>query len=736
MSLSEKVFHLWKNRNEAARSDEFAGLAAATAAQRPSLSPSAPAFARQPEPIEMNQAQQSIGFRPLVPFQIPPTESENRSALPPPPPPAPTPATPNVSDGRRSIEILSPARNSDIIADRSRMEDASPHIPHATPHFQEPGQGDPNAHLPGVIYEANPLLLSEIWRATIYRLYAEQNEALTKYRRPNWLFHLDSHGIRTVGDLGGWRGDDESTRQLAANLITKLQETGYGTKGLQSRLKAITTIDVVEALQTLRQGGADKYRPSPYVGKRVTPIKWSAYTIGLNGLDDSPVQMQIRAEAGDTSMPDFPGLKRQVDGGNAAHPIRIKRKRTSSPGRESLTLVIPPDAEADAEANAKRHESAPRDHHSDVTTTPARPASTPARPASTPGLGDLAAQTGFTPINRSVSNPLMPPPQPPSSFEKSVEKRNSMTMIIGAGGETNRSPASTIDQPEEFEEDYDGVGDENLQFKLQHLSEGLEKLKREMKETKRVTGNPSSIVEKAAKEVFENFTRDFHEDYCLVRNAARENRQRIEKLESDTTTSSGGDAKQSSGGLTKRVDLLEEKVQTQFNKEGASRVEQLEGMMKKEFQDILSTATSGETLAARVKSFDIDMRQRVGRLEIQLDSMERDFRGRPSTAEAPASPIARRSSRSSAAVFGNPDPLRISRMEADMKLGMEKIEVKVEAVTTEVKEKIEKMESKIEAIDSDVKDIMNAVSALLKQAMTGGLAQSKPNGLRFGNSGK
>ncbi|KAF3910509.1 hypothetical protein ABW20_dc0109716 [Dactylellina cionopaga] len=633
MSLSEKVFHLWKYRNEAARSDEFA---AAAAAHRASLSPSTPAFSRQPETMESTQAQQSIGFRPLVPFQIPPPDLEARSA-----PPAPMPATPNVSDGRRSIEILSPARTSDIIGDRPRMDDASPQISAAPPSplFQEQSQGDPNVHLPGVLYEANPFHLSEIWRGTIYRLYAEQNEALTKYRRPKWLFHLDSHGIRTVGDLGGWRGDDESTRQLAANLITKLQETGYGTKDCSRDSK-----------------------PSPQL---------------------------------------------------------MLSKLYKLYGRAALISTDPVHADGDANPS----ELASRDP--EVSTTPARPASTPARPASTPGIGDISAQTGFTPINRSVSNPLMPPPQPPGSFEQSVEKRNSIAMIMG---ENARSPGSTIEQVEadEFQADYDGMGDDALQYKLQDLNEGLEQLKREMKEAKR------------------SFTRDFHEDYCTVRNVARENRQRIEKLEADTTRNLGGgesgavvdDRKQKGGVLIKRVGLLEERMERQFDKDGALKVERLEEWMTKEFRDILSTMASGETLAARVKSFDLDMKQRVGRLEMAVDALDRDFRSRPHTGDTPASPITRRSSRSSAPLFGTPDALRVGRMETEMKQQMEKLEVKVEGVNTEVKEKIEKMESKIESIDNDVKEIMNAVSALLKQAIAGGLPQSKPNGLRFGNSGK
>ncbi|EPS37011.1 hypothetical protein H072_9391 [Dactylellina haptotyla CBS 200.50] len=754
LELSEKVFHLWKNRNEGARSDDG--------------SQKSPALIRTP-----GQREHILRH----PGAYVAAELEAQS------PARPMPTSPprfGAAERRASSGLLSPSRTSDASTGRMRMEDMTRQFMPIVPvhDMNDVDYAQAAITIPGAIQEANPLPLSEIWRATIYRLYSEQNESLTKYRRPNWLFHLESHSIRTVGDLGGWRGDDDSTRQLATNLITKLQETGYGTKGLQSRLKAITTVDIVEALENMKNGRMEKYRPGPILGKRVTPIKWSAYNVnGANGSDDSPVQMQIMSEAGDDTPTDT--LKRQGDSGvgmgeggvggvysNGAHPIRIKRKRTSSPTRESLTLVIPPE-------------------------TGDTPAGTPSRPPPS-----SSAMGGFTPINlnRSASSASMMPP-PPSSFERSA---SAPTLPHSSSMHPSPSPAplahpyqslpplsqvqqqhaprqrSPVLEPAGSEEDYDYDGhDESLVAKLEDISENLEDLRKEIREVKRTGSDSASIVEKAAKEVFDSFTKDFHEDYIKVRNSARENQQRIEHLESDRTRDM--ETKLKIQALQHQMELFEVEIKTLNDKlerggrsggdddrqmstidaQVAQHMKTLERQaasiggdnahsrqrVDKIQSDVVEVKTEVGEVKNVVDSMNSAIKARIDKLESKLDSMDGEIgdklRSGNHVVEAPlptpSSPSTRRSTRSASIhVASTTEPT----------VRMNRVELRLEKLETDVKGRMDKVESKMESIDSDVKDVMNAVSELMRRVMSGGLPPLPPppkqNGInmRSGRSGR
>ncbi|KAK6539361.1 hypothetical protein TWF694_009591 [Orbilia ellipsospora] len=735
LELSEKVFHLWKNRNDGSRSNHH--------------TPASPTLPRSPTNIRkdhiLNRPEayaaaeleaRSVHHRP-TPLELPPAPPHHYH----PQGPGSAHTTSSGADRRGSLGFISPPLPSIDVPMSARLDEElnrppPPQMPNQPPPPPPPTTTIHDAirsrdraaiTVPGAIEEANPLPLSEIWRATIYRLYSEQNESLTKYRRPNWLFHLESHGVRDVGDLGGWRGDDESTRQLGTNLITKLQETGYGTKGLQSRLKAITTVDIMEALENMRHGRMEKYRPGPILGKRVTPIKWPAYN--MNGTNDElPVEMQLRAEAGEarsgSGSPEN-SLKRQVENSNgsdarhhSAHPIRIKRKRTSSPmrereslTRESLTLVIPPE----------NGDVAPTTQSAPQSATPNRPP-----PLPTP-MG------GFTPINanRSASNASMMPP--PSTYERSGSTSTPSATPLATPSATPAvtpaplaptptppphlppprpsprmqlqhplpplqpsqttpsKPRNSVPSQPEGEGDYeDDDSDGHLESRFQYLGENLAQLRREINEVRSSgVGATQQMVERTAKELFHGFTKDFNEDYYRTRSIAFENTTRVEKLEGDYAHGDV-DARSNIQGLQNKVAGIEEDMK-KWN-------EKLE---------IVGKSVSGSE--AVVNEIDAQVMQHMKVLERQAASIGADMGVKLNhIAEKSKSPGADTQSTES-----TQSRLRVDKIEhevdgvktdlTEFKTEMGEVKNTIDQINSTIQERMDKLENKFDALDGDIK---------------------------------
>ncbi|KAK6522756.1 hypothetical protein TWF281_002192 [Arthrobotrys megalospora] len=792
LELSEKVFHLWKNRNDAARPDDLSSHGAVNAAAPPTF-PSAqtrsdktatstptPTRSSQltPQPRSSTSASESKSHFPLsAELDSRPVRSGS----------APTKMASSTAENQGSRDFGDPetpaARQARIDEHTLQQQLLASHaqtLAAQSQQSQQQSQGDPPSYLSstsqwlssGASGIADRVPISEIWRATIYRLYNEQNESLTKYRRPNWLFHLENFNVRTVGDLGGWREDDESTRQLASNLITKLQETGYGTKGLQSRLKAITTADIREAILNVEKGGLEKYKPGPTLGKRVTPIKWSHVaptgTPGSQNVTmmdtDSPTNSPgPQAPSGDT--PELSGttndgdnntLKRSTD--SSSHPIRIKRKRTSSPGRESLTLVIPVEIADEKQNHQVTRKDAPA----------AAPVAPMMRPEATP-------QTGFTPINinrtvvpvSSTSTPApiapapvapvapvlaTPTPNPinihvnPTATPANLVTPSSTTrlMDIRAFAEATQRPAtpsSTIDMESEPDDDCDAsMMDELVYKRLQYLKQGLESLRRDLTESKQSQADNASIVEKAAKEVFDGFTRDFHEDYRRVRNLAKENKERVDKLEAKSELG-GNDA-----GSREKWERIETNL-TLVNARMAAKEKQLDAINTEIAQQFgLINAKQGSS------DDDDELKQRLAKLEEKLTTLDGDTNARFQMLETPAplptATTTRRATRNSVsaptppvAVLTTETRLRLDKLEArlekleDRQAADAKLEARLAKLEAQNRkggasaasskdndnasntEKVAAMEEKYKALEGNLTQVMEAVSGLLIQVM-------------------
>ncbi|RVD86923.1 uncharacterized protein DFL_005174 [Arthrobotrys flagrans] len=789
LELSEKVFHLWKNRNDAARPGEPSSQrdintvpsssSAQTQPEKTSSSTPTPQTSQlTPKPRPSTSLSESKPAFPSSTAELDSCPVHSASAAS-----GMASSSNNGNGSQESRERLSPfvgaggdpetpAAGQALIDEHTLQQQLlASHAQTLAAQSQQSqhqlSQTDPlyqSATSQWLSSGAGKVPISEIWRATIYRLYSEQNESLTKYRRPNWLFHLESHQVRTIEDLGGWREDDESTRQLANNLITKLQETGYGTKGLQSRLKAITTADIRDAILNVERGGLEKYKPGPTLGKRVTPIKWSHVNPtevpgqGVMMMDtDSPTNTPgPQRPTGGT--PEFAGtaneensLKRSTD--SPAHPIRIKRKRTSSPNRESLTLVMPPDMVDDKEA-----------HHS------ARKALTAPAPVAPMMKPDATPQTGFTPINinrsivpaaSSVSTPapiapapIAPAPVAPVATGTAtptpipVHHRMDTTttpaslatpssaarlMDIRAYAEATQRPAtpsSTIDLESEQDDDCDAsMMDELVYKRLQYLKRGLESLRQDLAESKQSQADNASIVEKAAKEVFDGFTRDFHEDYRRVRNLSKENKERFDKLE----------AKLGSAGNVINTQEEWEKLKSKLTEDvkdlvSAKMTERDNNLAKR--MDVINTeiAQRLELINEQEKrsNDEAELEQRFAKLEEKLSTLDSDINARFQMLEnpTPAPVIATSTRRATRNSVSAPTP-PVAVLTTETRLRLDKIEARIEKMEAQQRkatnnnaannpadsERIAALEDKHKALEGNLNQVMEAVSGLLIQVM-------------------
>ncbi|KAF3169712.1 hypothetical protein TWF788_010387 [Orbilia oligospora] len=796
LELSEKVFHLWKNRNDAARPDEPGGqgdintapvpssaTAAHTRPEKASSSTPTPLLSHLPPRARSSLLEQKPHFPSSSTAELDSRPIHSAAA-----PLGMASSSSNPSGGQETHEFVPPfvgagtgagaggdpetpaARQARIDEHTLQQQLLASHAQTLAAQSQQSqqqlGQADPayqSATSQWLSSGAGKVPISEIWRATIYRLYNEQNESLTKYRRPNWLFHLESHQVRTIEDLGGWREDDESTRQLANNLITKLQETGYGTKGLQSRLKAITTADVRDAILNVERGGLEKYKPGPTLGKRVTPIKWSHVNPsdipGQNIImmeTDSPTNTPgPQQPVGNT--PELSGttnevensLKRSTD--SSAHPIRIKRKRTSSPNRESLTLVMPPDMADEKEGQQSARKGAP------TAPTPA-PVAPMMRPDATP-------QTGFTPINinrsivpavSSVSTPapiapapIAPAPLAPvtavmatptpvpvhhhmntTATPPNLATPSSATrmMDIRAFAETPQRPAtpsSTIDlESEQDDDDYDAsMMDELVYKRLQYLKSGLESLRQEFAESKQSQADNASIIEKAAKEVFDGFTRDFHEDYRRVRNLSKENKERFDKFEAKLgSIGNVGNSKEEWGKLeTKLTEDVKNLVVNKITEHDNQLVKRIDAQ-RLEFISEQERRSNDEA----------EFEQRFAKLEEKLSTLDSDVNTRFQMLENPVpapfiTSSTRRATRNSVSAPAPP----VAALTTETRLRLDKLEARLEKLETQQRkasnnnvasnpadlERMAALEEKHKALEGNLNQVMEAVSGLLIQVM-------------------
>ncbi|KAK6520148.1 hypothetical protein TWF506_000432 [Arthrobotrys conoides] len=796
LELSEKVFHLWKNRNDAARPDEPgsqgdgnkapaapSSAAALTRPEKPSSSTPTPLLSHLPP-----KPHSSIS-KPHFPSLSPTAELDSRPihSVSAPLGMASSSSSKNANGGRESREFISPfigagagagagargdpetpaARQARIDEHTLQQQLLASHAQTLAAQSQQSqqqlSQVDPtyqSATSQWLSSGAGKVPISEIWRATIYRLYNEQNESLTKYRRPNWLFHLESHAVRTIEDLGGWREDDESTRQLANNLITKLQETGYGTKGLQSRLKAIITADIRDAILNVERGGLEKYKPGPTLGKRVNPIKWSH--VNPSDLPGQHIMMMELDSPTDTPGPHLPvgitpelsgttnevenSLKRSTD--SSAHPIRIKRKRTSSPNRESLTLVMPLEMADEKEGQQSARKGAP--------TAPA-PVAPMMRPDATP-------QTGFTPINinrsvgpavSSVSTPapiapapIAPAPAAPvatviatptpvpvhhhmntTATPPNLATPSSATRLVDVrpfaeAPQRPATPSSTIDlESEQDDDDYDAsMMDELVYKRLQYLKTGLESLRQELAESKQSQADNASIIEKAAKEVFDGFTRDFHEDYRRVRNLSKENKERFDKFEAKL--GSVGDIGNTKEELEKLEAKLTEDVKNLVTTKIMERDNHLAERIDAQRLDFINEQE-------KRSNDEAELEQRFAKLEDKLSTLDSDVNTRFQMLENPVpAPVittsTRRATRNSVSAPSPP----VSVLTTETRLRLDKIEARLDKLETQQRkvtnstasnpidlERIAALEDKHKALESNLTQVMEAVSGLLIQVM-------------------
>ncbi|KAK6495723.1 hypothetical protein TWF481_002770 [Arthrobotrys musiformis] len=790
LELSEKVFHLWKNRNDAARPNDHnhsssshgdinPNPAAAHANKASSSTPTPSISHLTPKTRSSTSTSKS---KPIFPssssssteLDSRPVRSVSLSLG--------VASSNNGPGNHQSRELYSPfagagagggagdpetpaARQARIDEHTLQQQLLASHAQtlaaqsqHFQSHSQQTGPSYQSATSQWLSSGAGKVPISEIWRATIYRLYNEQNESLTKYRRPNWLFHLESHQVRTIEDLGGWREDDESTRQLANNLITKLQETGYGTKGLQSRLKAITTADIRDAILNVERGGLEKYKPGPTLGKRVTPIKWSH--VNPSEVPGQNVIIMETDSPTDTPNPQFPvgntpelpettnenenSLKRSTDG--SPHPIRIKRKRASSPSRESLTLVMQPEPTGGKESYLNGRKGFP-------------PAAAPVAPMM---RQEASPQTGFTPINinrsmvqavSSVSTPAPIAPAPiapalvaavmatptPNPIESRINTSGTPAnlatpasatrlMEMRAFAETTHRPAtpsSTIDLESDQNDDYDASMIDELVYKrLQYLKRGLKSLQQDLADSKQSQADNASIVEKAAKEVFDGFTRDFHEDYRRVRNLSKENKNRVDKLEAkvgslSTTFTAQEEWEKLQAKITKDVKTL---VNTRITERDTNLAKRMD-VINNEIAQRLNYLNDQE----KQSDNDTELQRRFAELEEKFSTFDGDSNARFQMLENPTPAPAintstRRATRNSVSAPAAPT---IAVLTTETRLRLEKIEAQQRknnsgngATSNPADlERITALEEKHKALEANLTQVMEAVSGLLMQVM-------------------
>ncbi|KAK6340267.1 hypothetical protein TWF730_002031 [Orbilia blumenaviensis] len=812
LELSEKVFHLWKNRNDAARPEDStnqpaAGNIAPTSSSSSAQTQSAKA---SPTPQTTIQTRSSLSDSktrvsvssssraveqetPIRPLRSASTNSGMASS------------SSNQGNGNQgSRDLVSPFNgNGDPETPAARQARIDEHTlqqqllaSHAQTLAAQSQQSQQHLSESDMAYQsatsqwlssgAGKVPISEIWRATIYRLYNEQNESLTKYRRPNWLFHLESHQVRTIEDLGGWREDDESTRQLANNLITKLQETGYGTKGLQSRLKAITTSDIREAILNVERGGLEKYRPGPTLGKRVTPIKWSHLGPIPGGPNGSMMEMDSPTNSpapqppygstpevgGTVNDGDSTTLKRSTE--SSAHPIRIKRKRTSSPVRESLTLLIPAEMSDDKTVppNVRRE-----------TPSAIAPVAPMMRPESTP-------QTGFTPINinrsavpavSSVSKfptpapiapapPLAPTPviaptptpvpiapvpatlatptPNPANFRLSTAATPatiatqatfttpptfttpaSSTKILDIrafADTTHRSgtPEDTIDLESEPDEDDANMMDELVFRRLQYLKRGLDALRQELAESKQVDN--ASIVENAAREAFDNFAGGIQDSYHNLWNLARSSKERIDRLEANAGLGGNGSIAQEQlaeieARITANITALVDIKIAECNSQLTDKITAMEAK-------IIQQINHAKGQVVKDSDDEAELNRRMSALDEKLKVLEGDTNARFEMLENPApAPVVTSTRRATRNSISAPTP-PVAVLTTETRLRLDKLEARLEKAEAGQRkvgtannlsgaERLGALEDKLKGLEGSLNQVMEAVSGLLIQVM-------------------
>ncbi|KAF3913853.1 hypothetical protein ABW21_db0202884 [Orbilia brochopaga] len=582
-----------------------------------------------------------------------------------------SPVKPNGPEKTAPAGLPSPADTSDTISDRTEAEEANKSISPSGANAPE------NCHLitlpintPPPSNFASALHIAEIWRVTINRLYASHNGSLTKFRRPNWLLHLETRGVQTVSDLGGWRGGDESTRQLTNNLITKLHETGYSTKGIQSKIKSILTIDVAQALENLKSGNFEKFKPVPldlmrnaWAPDASTPHsagreagEFSTLSAGSGVYDDSPLDWQQAFR------------KRPVD------------PETETPARAKRICVGPDDMTPS---------SIPYNSVSETSEYPIclrRQSSSSNIPVS--ALVHATAETGFTPINRAAFSQIIPPPTP-TPIEQHIPAIPAIPRVPAIDTTTitkppvsrlpmerPRSPASTIDQrdhherqdrdmssPDEFQSTTDDAVEIFVEGRLNSFRQTIQDIRSELVETRQAQVDHATVVAKTRDE-FDSFKKDFHEDYCHVRNTARDNAQRIKALECDLKSSPSSSPEANNTGPTVQQQLEDAKTTVtllsnllQYRDNGIS--EQVDGLVEGRMNELDAAAT-----------------EKVNDLETRISTSVEELS---------------------------------AKIDTDMK--------QLASANDKVNERMDKLEAKMESVDADVKEIMNAISAIMLKVM-------------------
>ncbi|KAJ6264537.1 hypothetical protein Dda_0684 [Drechslerella dactyloides] len=590
---------------------------------------------------------------------------------------------PSGSEKTGAVGLPSPADTSDTISDRTDADEASK--------SRSPSQATAreNCHLitlpiatPPPNTFANSLHIAEIWRVTINRLYASHNGSLTKFRRPNWLLHLETRGVQTVSDLGGWRGGDESTRQLTNNLITKLHETGYSTKGIQSKIKSILTVDISQALENLRSGNFEKFKPVPLDLMRNA---WAPDASTPHSTKSDAVETpssSIRPVAHDDSMLDYQGYRKRPVEVESENSSRAKRVRLASD--EAIPFAALRNSASDS---------------SEYTTSLRRQSTSSNIPVS--ALVHATVESGFTPINRTSFTSIGPSPSVPVEQQTpTISKMHAPTesaKVIQSPTSTRapverpRSPASTIDQREQQErqdqdmssaDEFQSTADDAVEIfvegRLNSFRQTIQDLRKELVETRQAQADHASIVEKARDE-FDSFKKDFHEDYCRVRNVTRDNTHRIKALEADPKTNSAGATDTTASARTH-----------------AQTVQQLEDAKTKVslLSNLLQYRDSGLS-----EHIDGLLDNRVSELDAAATDKVNDLETRIST---------------------NVEELG-TKLDNDMK--------QLASANEEVKDRMDKLEAKMESVDADVKEIMNAISAIMLKVM--GSRSSAVQGVRI-----
>ncbi|EWC43882.1 hypothetical protein DRE_07259 [Drechslerella stenobrocha 248] len=614
--------------------------------------------------------------------------------------------------------LPSPVDTSDTISDRTEVEaDASKSrspshstlrdesrmitLPLATP--TRPPQN----------IEAHPLPLAEIWRVTVNRL----NGSLTKYRRPNWLLYLEARGVQTVSDIGGWREGAEGTRQLTKGLIAKLDETGYNTKPILSKIKSIATTDVSQALSNMQNGTIEKFKPVPL---NLMRNAWAHETPQTDPDESGDITISgLTADLVDDSpMPSQPLKRRsETDFETPSNLVRVKRVRLASPTDLLSTPLVHPNI-SDANTSSTSDHPVPTRRYSINSNIPVS------------ALVHATVEGGFTPINRAAPPPMHPPP----TIERTPEIAVAATTItpnhpkppIAEPVRPTDRPRFTptlqlrkLREPEEAREDameeeqtftsadeFESVAGDSVETFLEsrlgpvaqtlsQLKLGLAETKKELAETKDAQAAQASLY-KTSKEEFFHFKNSLQDHYYGIKNMEME--------------------------ASQLIDQLEQAVKDQRHSHNNSQIRSADSIDNGGYPrpSHLHRSQSTGATASQTEQLEINLTTKMVQLDTQLNSKIKHLND---TADTKMYDLASKLTATMAEVRAGAGA-NVSDLGTKFVADMKQLENRVDADNEEVKQRIGKLESrmdsvesKIDSVDVDLKQIMDAVSGLMIKVM-------------------